>query len=381
MRRALILLLALSSLIGCRPVPQPAASSPLASTPTGTAAPTDAVALLPAPLYFVGANSGQLMRMERDGATVRQVTNEPSRIDDFAVSPTDSTLAYTTNNTLIQSEAFGGNRIVKVKGESNTQASGIDSYIMRVRRPIFSPDGKQIAFALKGVNLIETGEATSYWNVLPKGDNSDEILAEFFEPTPGWSSDGTKLWVHRVGSGWTKLAGILDLATGELQFPSGYPTYLFDLGAVWSKDGSFIVTRGELIKVDATTMESRLVNDRWQMNWQEEPFQIAVDLVLTDDGRWIALVGMWPSRAYGIAEVEIETGEPHWFSRRDRDGTSSGILAPNGSGALLGHARESDNRIDALFWWPVSADGPVALTIGDLAIDIPPMFKWGVAPK
>jgi hypothetical protein len=56
------------------PTPEPVSSGP---------------ALLPAALYFLNT-SGQIMRLEADAHTLRQITAEPDPILDFDISPTDS---------------------------------------------------------------------------------------------------------------------------------------------------------------------------------------------------------------------------------------------------------------------------------------------------
>ncbi|MBK8798158.1 MAG: hypothetical protein IPM07_18310 [Anaerolineales bacterium] len=68
MRWMLVLFFVMIGVSGCQSAVEAPAPLP---EPTSMPAP-----LLPAPLYFIEADSGQLMRMERDGATIRQVTHE-----------------------------------------------------------------------------------------------------------------------------------------------------------------------------------------------------------------------------------------------------------------------------------------------------------------
>jgi hypothetical protein len=358
MRWILILMLVLMGATGCQPAVKLVTPAPL----------------LPAPLYFVEAESGQLMRLARDGATFQQVTHEAARIEEFAVSPAGDALAYISDDTLIQSDAWGGNRIVKVKGESNTQEPGVDPAKLRVEAPVFSPDGRQIAFRLKGVNLIETGEALQYRTVLPDKIEpfASRFMSTFVAPTPGWSPDGKKLWISMYSYGSINAGALLDLDTGQIRTPKGDMPYPPNDGAVWSSGGSFFVTPWILTKVDAATMESHLLNESWRTS-PNAP--LALDLVRSVDGRWLVLAMMSESDDFGIAEVRLDTGEVRWL--RMLDGPHFGMLAPDGSGALLIHYREPDEQIDQLYWQPLAAGEMTLLLKDDMLIAKWPAIQWG----
>jgi dipeptidyl aminopeptidase/acylaminoacyl peptidase len=189
--------------------------APVASpTATRRSLPQTAVpALLPAPLYFIGEDGqgqgGQIMRLEADGRTLRQLTDVPGGILDFDVSPVDSRLVYVSGNKLIQSDPQGENAIVKVDaGQITIDPTRAPAAQVRatqtIDRPRFSPDGGQIAFGLNGVNLILAGEATDYKMVLPSDpypDRTDPTSGRtdgpirFFWPK-SWSPDGRQLLVE-----------------------------------------------------------------------------------------------------------------------------------------------------------------------------------------
>ncbi len=82
---------------------------------TGPVAEPTTGGILPAPLYFIDAK-GQISRIEIDGTTIIQITDEADPIMDFAVSPADGSLAYLTvadtgvANRLISSDAMGQGR-------------------------------------------------------------------------------------------------------------------------------------------------------------------------------------------------------------------------------------------------------------------------------
>lgn len=76
----------------------PTAAPAPATSPAATAMPALADAVLPAPLYVL--DTGQIVRIERDGVTRRQITNEAPPAPDalaivqFDASPVDGTLVY-----------------------------------------------------------------------------------------------------------------------------------------------------------------------------------------------------------------------------------------------------------------------------------------------
>ncbi|MFQ5340361.1 MAG: hypothetical protein ACE5F6_02315 [Anaerolineae bacterium] len=71
-------------------------------------------ARLPAPLYFLAG--GQIHRLERDGVTLTQITDEPEPVIDFDVSLANGMVVYVSGNNLIRADAYGGDPVVLVAG-------------------------------------------------------------------------------------------------------------------------------------------------------------------------------------------------------------------------------------------------------------------------
>ena len=77
---------------------------------------------LPAPLYFILPSGGvdalvnQIWRMERDGFALTQISNEEHGVGDRFDVAADGRLAYVSNNSLIITDASGGNRKVIIAG-------------------------------------------------------------------------------------------------------------------------------------------------------------------------------------------------------------------------------------------------------------------------
>jgi hypothetical protein len=75
--------------------------------------------VLPAPFYYL--HDGQIFRMERDGTTISQITDEPQFVAAFDVSPVSGNLAYIaprsdSENALVLTDPFGGDVQERVRG-------------------------------------------------------------------------------------------------------------------------------------------------------------------------------------------------------------------------------------------------------------------------
>lgn len=207
--------------------------------PTGTPTPTLTPTLitldktLPAPLYFINwaeGNQRQIWRLEPDGSSTTQITHEEYGVTDLDVAG-DGRLAYLSNNTLIVTDALGGQRKVLVQGEplpvwndqwsewaKNTtlffeDAKGnsrvvfakdeprvwndvlgqkvVDDNFIWLTIPIWSPDSSQIAFGWDAAWLAnpDSGEL-----IRVTEQRTDEKRRYQFTYIPiGWTPDGKKL--------------------------------------------------------------------------------------------------------------------------------------------------------------------------------------------
>lgn len=219
-----------------------------------TPAPTTPDALLPQPLYFLafdGQSIKQVFRLERDGKAEKQLTFESANVTNYDVSSVDGSLAFESNNQLILANADGSNRRVLADG---------------ARYPVFSPDGKTLAYSLNGLTFYDLSTGNSNV-VLPDHPLGGSLPPELYIPDK-YSPDATKLLLkvgHPPDSPWT--AAIYVPATNTLmQFAGNDPRLsccVYYGGANWSPDSSSIYTVAitpdssfpfsELWKVDANT--------------------------------------------------------------------------------------------------------------------------------
>ncbi len=127
--------------------------------------------LLPAPLYFLSGCGGsvQVWRLERDGVTVRLITQEAGGVSAFDVSPTGK-LAYATQTGTLSVLSPGSRRPQRLLTlDRATRQAQITSVS-------WSPDERQIAYTLY-----------TPLDRIPKGVYADAI----------WAKDG--LWVRDLG--------------------------------------------------------------------------------------------------------------------------------------------------------------------------------------
>jgi hypothetical protein len=187
------------------------------------------ISLLPRSLYFLGNDTqgiAQIFRMERDGKTKTQLTFEPVRVDDYDISPTDGNIVYVTNNQLLWINADGSNR--HLLGDGGTQ-------------PVFSPDGRILAYAHGGVNLYDLSSGVNSLVIVDHPTDGSMPLENYVPEN--FSPDGTKLLIsiaHPPDSPST--AAIYSPATQVLMQIGGSDESLtccnFYGGAEWSADSS-----------------------------------------------------------------------------------------------------------------------------------------------
>ena len=116
-----------STTLGGPPVKPPLATL----SPQTTSQPVSTTAL-PAPLYFIAIDDGQVYRLERDGQTTRQLTAEASPVLSFDPAPNGTDLIYLIGDA--------EQRTVVLL----SQGKRLELLYGAIERPIFDPSGEQI---------------------------------------------------------------------------------------------------------------------------------------------------------------------------------------------------------------------------------------------
>jgi hypothetical protein len=221
------------------PTQQPAATTPAPTEPADPpATPTEAAAaptvtepapagILPAPVYFISAADGQLWRIERDGASLTQITHEAERVTHYDVSPVDGSLVYVSDNSLILADADGGNRNPVFGGARDyPEDQRINNEIIY---PRWSPDGRRISFGYGGIQILDLDDPMLAPHVLipsdpvPNMNDGRPPSLVYFYRQAIWSPEADKLAVEFFhwpeGGGWAVLPMNSDAGLTELHSP------------------------------------------------------------------------------------------------------------------------------------------------------------------
>lgn len=168
--------------------------------------------ILPAALYYLAGEAGaqQIWRMDKDGLTRTQLTNESAGVERFELETVNGRLAYISNYQLILFDPATSERTVLVSGDETSSP----------RNPAFSPDGTKLAYGLGGIHILDL---TSGQDQLILADNDTMNPAErhIFSPHL-WSPDGSKLSVV-IGYWEWGGSGIISTTDGSLlsEFEAG----------------------------------------------------------------------------------------------------------------------------------------------------------------
>ncbi len=215
------------------------------ATQTPGAAPTPA-AVLPAPLYYLAPGSSatqQIWRIEIDGATRTQITQEAADITDFDISPSNGALAYVSNNVLITTDRLGQNRSVMVEGPPLAPQRNESYYTAEITKPRWSPDGSRLAYGMNGINLIDAASGTSTPlrpnDPIPGPNDPITQTANLYWPY-SWSPDGSHMLIEMGYYRSEGSMGVLNLADNSVAALSSPAGYVYCAPA-WTPDSQSIV--------------------------------------------------------------------------------------------------------------------------------------------
>lgn len=180
-----------------QPEPDPAVvatavAATLAPQPVLTSTSDEAV-LLPHAVFFISERSGspQVWRLDRDGVTQTQVTNETAGVLSFSVSRADGSVAFVSSNQLYLVENDGGNRRLVVDNAAADMQSADFAYRQRISDPKFSPDGHYLAYGYNGLWVLDLTNNQAVH--LLENDLSDEGAPDRIYASLAWAPNSQQL--------------------------------------------------------------------------------------------------------------------------------------------------------------------------------------------
>lgn len=359
---------------------EPGITPPATGEPGTTLQPTTEPdpGVLPAPLYFL-ADDQQIWRVETDGTTLTQITSEESPVTFFDVSPVDGSLAYVSNNFLLNVDAQGDSRAELASGgplpAEDDWAGQVNGTLGAVA---WSPDGLSIAFGLGGVNIYDVLGGT-HSLVIPsdpypdvESGNVPEGPVRFFNPAD-WSPSGDRLLVNF--SYWPEAGGmaVYELTTESLTDITN-PDGIVCCDARWNLDGSSVYW--------ANPYAGMIPAGMWRA---DAPGWVGTNLIHGEsEGGW--MMPQAPQQLndsllyyfYGAQDTFPEGNIPLQMTRSELDGVtnrellrsdayaaSETLWADDASGAVILDLSTADTSqypfTGNLIWLP--ADGSPAVTI------------------
>ena len=230
--------------------PIPTATSEPTAQPVPTPIPLIVVApsqadTLPAPVYYLYEDRNktqQIWRLERDGLTKSQITNESANVRDFDVSPTDGALAYVSGFDLFVANADGTERRSVLHDENAVDSANEDQRRAgaRYHSPLWFPNGQQIALAdYRGVIFVTLDGQTRRFqtNILPPPSRPAEMNVAYYRPGQ-FSPDGLRLLLH-VGVWERDILSIKDIDATDSVEPLQLKDTTF-CEPVWSIDQKIV---------------------------------------------------------------------------------------------------------------------------------------------
>ena len=298
---------------------------------------------LPAALYYLSAQAGtnQIYRMEADGITKSQITNEAEGVTGYAVSPVDSALVYVSTNDLLRTDAAGANRTVLVNGADLDPDDINDQYANQITNPIWSPDGSQIAFGLGGVNVMPASGGTPTM-LQPHQPQTNAEMADLFDFNAlhapfSWSPDGSRMltsfdYVPEGGS-YT----VLDLATTSPITLTNNEGFLC-CNPIWSGSGAVIYFANDFLGMVQAGM--------WEANAQTGA---VTQLFGTPDGGapWTLIRGPLPVGNDAFLAFYSETEDESVANGQAGQALTMTQINADGSTAPL---RSTANTVGEVLW-------------------------------
>ncbi len=301
--------------------PSVAPPSPIAASPTLVASAIDSV--LPADLYALSGDGGQIVRLPASGAALEVVVEAP--VDDFAVSSLDL-VAVLRGRKL---------DIVSPTGVARTVADGEPS------EPVWSRNGRSLAYAERGnlhlfdVVAFEDSDIGSALRPVRFSRDGERLLiqdtdGEFavvdvlsgarlrlpIEPSDhaGWLPDVDVLWLSGAGLRFVALDPAIAIST--IIEPEVATSAVFI-----RPDGHALVLASVENRTRLQSIDLSAADPRAESIGGPLPIGIGADVAWSPDGRWLAVAGstglilLDPVSGASVPLVDEAVRLPRWSSR------------------------------------------------------------------
>lgn len=321
---------ATTMLSGCSTIkdaPSGEAKTPLpaiTTLPTGTATTSPGPGpTLPQALYFLAETQevSQVWRLGMDGSSTTQITNEQAKVDAFDVSPATGEIAFISDNRLFIMDDRGGERLLIADGHTVDQNMGDYAFRSQVSSPVFSPDGRTLAYGFNGLHLydLDSGQDTHVLTNLGNLLGEPYVFSKEVYVPGDWSPDGSMLLIIMGYYEGSTLA-VMDLEAEQpfRRLWSDGPVCCF---FSWSSDGSSVLV--------ADPSFTGNIPGLWRFD-AETGEQSVVVYGLMEDGS-SNFVG-WP--------LQLSSGELLYFHVNERFSPDTGIPLTMVRSDLDGSQRE-----------------------------------------
>ena len=196
-------------------------------------------------------------------------------------------------------------------------------------QPVFSPDGKRIAF------LSDRSGAENVWTAATNGSDARPVTQLAGDPiltSPSWSADGKTIFVSRFRTEYVAFELLaVDVATGQSKIldPIGGDPKQSTVGAQASSDGHWLYYASQTGPQDseppAWVIRRRDLRSGTEETLVEPPRSYRPDLVLgtffrplpSPDGKLLVYVTRYDSEMW-LRVLDLDTREDRWLAKLDQ---------------------------------------------------------------
>jgi len=214
-------------------------------------------------------------------------------------------------------------------------------------RPAFSPDGNQIAFALRNE------KSSGIYSILVSGGKPLRLTRDPHDNDPRWSPDGREIAFTRSSEEGVAIYAIPTLGGIERRLYSG-PATAFPETFDWSPDGKFLaISRADPDKTHARIALLSLTDSGTRLLTEPGEQDLDVEPSFSPDGSTVAFVrGNVGGMVSELYVVPVSGGEVKRLTFDHRTILPSPAWTPDGNAILFSSSRSGSPSL-----WRISASG------------------------